>query len=369
MCRASGSQRPAEGPGGPRAQLTRVHQRLRCGQGPPLREDGAGACAGPYLLMDDRDVPGYPLSQAALPQGWAAGARAPRLGPALLPQVVELAGALAKGKTGPCQGAQESGLFPVSGPGVCHVTAPLSRPLRNLPPCLRVPPAVHPPLRPVCLRAVEGGTEPRGFPEPGAQDTLPSHPRACAGVWARRGVLEGGPTEQEQVALGERAPQALPSPSTFKPCRLQSASSAVFQASEPRHTCSGKATTEAGPADATVRRLTEAPPRTSGAAVFTSFLYKHRVGSKVTVLRTEPPESIQTWLRLLPSTGVSPRRVPEACRCRAVRLLPGKDRPPFPPAKTAPLPSHRAPGPGAGPCPLSPQEPDHRQGPVSACRH
>lgn len=59
--------------------------------------------AQPYLLMDDRDVPGYPLPRVALPQVGAAAGRAQHLGLALLPQVVEFTGTLAKGKEAACQ--------------------------------------------------------------------------------------------------------------------------------------------------------------------------------------------------------------------------------------------------------------------------
>lgn len=59
--------------------------------------------AWPYLLMDDGDVPGYPLPRVALPQVGAAGGRAQHVGLALLPQVVELTGTLAKGKEAACQ--------------------------------------------------------------------------------------------------------------------------------------------------------------------------------------------------------------------------------------------------------------------------
>lgn len=59
--------------------------------------------ARPYLLMDDGDVPGYPLPRVALPQIGAAGGRAQHLGLALLLQVVEFTGTLAKGKEAACQ--------------------------------------------------------------------------------------------------------------------------------------------------------------------------------------------------------------------------------------------------------------------------
>lgn len=59
--------------------------------------------AQPYLLMDDVDVPGYPFPWVALSQVGAAEGRAQHLGLALLPQVVELTGTLAKGKEAACQ--------------------------------------------------------------------------------------------------------------------------------------------------------------------------------------------------------------------------------------------------------------------------
>ena len=59
--------------------------------------------AWPYLLMDDGDVPGYPLPWVALSQVGTAGGRAQHLGLALLPQVVELTGTLAKGQEAACQ--------------------------------------------------------------------------------------------------------------------------------------------------------------------------------------------------------------------------------------------------------------------------
>lgn len=84
---------------------TRV-PRHRIPEPEPRARGAAGARALRYLLVDDGDVPRNPLSQAALRQDRAAGDWAPRLELALLPQVLELAGALAEGEEVLCGGAR-----------------------------------------------------------------------------------------------------------------------------------------------------------------------------------------------------------------------------------------------------------------------
>lgn len=158
----------------------------------PRARGAAGARALRYLLVDDGDVPRNPLSQAALRQDRAAGDRAPRLELALLPQVLELAGALAEGEEVLCGGARAVRPRLGSGwrlPRYGHPSGPASGTLR-------------------CLAGLLCSSQSSRCcpPCPG--------PRVCWGDGGRRQAPCGMPRAWESGRGGQ--PRALMAPDTFQ---------------------------------------------------------------------------------------------------------------------------------------------------------